>query len=141
MTGSFFPGPDGDGLVFRHLARIGPGRIIQIGCWPTLFGMRVRAGFTNDLSYHIDWCCGDRDEAISLGYSLALGLLGERVTTQPDRPFEGIPETSRVKPFTHDPDFLLLIGSLRAKPVETLLVPPLFELRNRYNELAIAFLA
>lgn len=133
MENKFAKAPDKDGLVFRRRAPIVPGRTLQIGLWPTLFGMRVRAGWEGELSYQIDWCCGADNATIALAYKLCLAVLNARLGLKADQIFAGIPLCSKIKPIPLDPEFMAYVSKLPQKPIEIEAIPDFHKLRESHH--------
>jgi len=93
--------------------------LIEIGLYPVMFGVRVRAGFVGSHYSHLDWCAGASPEHIQSLYKIAVTILEAR---SEDRfCFNGIPGVSRVKPYFNDPEFLKEIAKLleASLPAET----------------------
>lgn len=82
------------------------GRVIVLGVYPVLFGLRVRAGYKGDMYYHIDWCCGD-----NMDLALITLAAARRVVVSKDG-FDGVPGFSKIKPWPKDPDFSAILNRL-----------------------------
>lgn len=73
---------------------------IEIGILPVIYGFRVRAGYVGAAGCEIDWCCGDKQAMVELGYFVCKKLLSQGFS------FSEIPSCSRIKPFYKDMPFM-----------------------------------
>lgn len=89
-------------VIHRMISENG---IVEIGVYKVIFGWRVRAGFCGDAFCQIDWCGGDNWENVERLFSICHSILTKR--DEDKNCFNGIPETSRIKPFYNDLNFLI----------------------------------
>lgn len=99
---------------------------VELGIYPVLYGMRVRAGLIGDAGCPIDWCCGGSQAVLEWAYAAAKALLLRH------RSFAGIPSHSEIKPLINDVQFIAKIGQLLEEPLVPEPLPPIYELRQRY---------
>lgn len=92
--------PHGTGLINRMESE---GGLVEVGVYPVLFGARIRAGFVGFPYCEIDWCCGDSQRHLN-SHMMAVCLFLMRREENMDC-FDGLPETSRIKPCWKDEDF------------------------------------
>lgn len=104
----FNPAEDND-LIHRLVSDCGT---IEIGLYRVLFGYRVRAGYTNDMFYNIDWCGGGDNGQIELLYSIAKNILEHQGN------FKCLQSVSAIKPFFKDQLFVDHINSKVVKPLQ-----------------------
>lgn len=127
MNDLFQPKPDNETLVARV---VNDEHGIEIGVYPVLYGMRVRAGFVGQGWTHLDWCCGSSQETLEWGYGAILHLLSKRLGSE--SPFDGIPTSSEIKPITLDTKFIGKVGELIDGCFDMPKLPPILDLRQRY---------
>lgn len=77
---------------------------IEMGAWPVMFGVRLRAGFIGTGTCEIDWCMGQHEAVLSAFYHLLKGYI--ETFEQGENPFENLPGTSEVKPVWNDEKFM-----------------------------------
>ncbi len=92
---------------------------IQMAIHTVMFGYRVRAGYTDNFHYDLDWCGGADQTQVELLYSIAKNIIEHKGS------FEGVPGNSDIKPFFNDPAFLEKIYSLVTMPLEMVKLNPL----------------
>lgn len=73
---------------------------IEIGVLPVIYGFRVRAGYVGAGGCEIDWCCGNLQSMVELGYFVCKKLLSQGCS------FSDMPSSSRIKPFYKDMPFI-----------------------------------
>lgn len=116
---------DNSNLVFRHTSGS-----IELGFFPTIYGVRVRAGYINSATCNIDWCCGDQAEVIRFLFNKCLAILS---LSEEANAFKDVPSHSNIKPAIFDKDFLKIIESLPQKNLN-LLVPTIYEIRAQWEK-------
>lgn len=116
-------------LFYRKVSECGK---IEIGVAPVLYGFRVRAGYTNDFMYHIDYCAGNNLDQVQRIYSIVLSILSARTHDF----FEGFP-VEHVKPMHNNPQcFIKLIHLLGTNEVINVKTPNIHNLKqNLFHEL------
>lgn len=120
------PAPDTENLVARLVdEEVG----IEMGIYPVLYGMRVRAGFIGQPAVRVDWCCGANQLTLEWAYTAVRQVLEEKAG--PDV-FNNIPLTSKIKPIYNDADFVLKVSQLFEWPVHVEPLSPISDLRRRY---------
>jgi hypothetical protein len=83
---------DTEELLYRQVS---DDNRIEMGVGPVMFGFRVRAGFTGDDGFYIDYCAGADVEFLKTLYALVLlGLQKHRFADFPKQ---------EMKPFYNDP--------------------------------------
>ncbi len=80
----------------------------------TIFGYRLMAGFVDmqyfDTSYsELNICCGDNEIAYNDMFCKILFIISKN---PPDKPFQGIPKMSKIKPYFNDTEFCETINTL-----------------------------
>lgn len=91
------------GLSPRYVSDDGK---IEVGVYPVMFGVRVRAGYVGLGVCELDWCCGTNRVFLEG----LLGALKKHIQANPKNPFEGLPTISQIKPAYNDPDFMKAIN-------------------------------
>ena len=94
-----------DNFIHRRVSENG---IVHFGIHRVLYGYRVRAGFTKDFHYFLDWCGGADWKSVEILYSACMNILGQREENRDA--FLDLPSISKIKPFTLDPEFIKFIS-------------------------------
>lgn len=110
---------DNENLVYRHT--MGE---LELGIWPVLFGMRVRAGYIGDPCALLDWCAGNDQRLLNWCFSAAKNIL----ENQGD--FNGIPRCSSKKPVNLDSVFVSELTRLFQGRLEVEQLPSISSLRE-----------
>lgn len=109
---------------------------IEMGIWPVMYGMRIRAGFlepgcTHSLFYKLDYCAGADQLWMQQIYSLVKSILEHREVDT--NAFNGFP-AQIVKPMIKD--FDCLMGLIRMaknyNPANIIELPSIIDLRSKY---------
>ena len=109
---------------------VSDGNFIEIGIYPVLYGMRVRAAFVGNQWSDIDWCCGLNQQTMNYAFSLLKYVLGQREENRDA--FKGLPTHSRIKPFTSDLEFLAILGGLMPDNLTVQKLPTIQKIRDNY---------
>ncbi len=120
--------------LFDYLThcRASANRVAYVSVFRVMFGWRVRAGlFANVAGSELDWCGGGHWPDVERLYSLAAGILTQRI--EDNRCFDGIPGVSTIKPFYRDMRFLQTVCALAGPncPLITLDKPNITALNSR----------
>lgn len=84
--------------------RLSSGGLVHVGVYRVLYGVRIRAGFTNDKwGVTLDWCAGAEWWNVEALYSACITILSLRDENR--NCFKGIPQVSNIKPFFNDLEF------------------------------------
>jgi hypothetical protein len=84
--------------------------LIFIGLYRTMYGVRIRAGFKDLPSCHVDWCCGDSVEIVNSFFNRLISILEKR--KEDLDAFKNIPLLSDIKPLHKDTIFTEKIISI-----------------------------
>lgn len=79
----------------------------QVGIYPVIFGMRVRAGYKDSYVYNIDYCCQMNKQYLDLIYSIVIHILYNHHNEE--NPFNYFPYQNK-KPFFEDENFKYLLN-------------------------------
>lgn len=90
--------------------------LVKMAIYPVLFGYRVRGWLTTEYACRIDWCGGADYTQIKTLYSILRNILLNREENK--HAFDGLPETSNIKPFFNDEAFVNNISSQITQPLE-----------------------
>jgi hypothetical protein len=114
-----------DGFVFHMVSECDN---LVIGVYPVIFGFRVRAGFKNDYSYGIDYCCGNSKGDVELIFSVVKNIIEQRS----ENPFAGFPRQD-MKPFMKNKtEFKQLIGMIDKPSYQRVLLPDIHSIKRDY---------
>lgn len=108
----------------------GDGRV-EMGLWPVMYGVRIRAGYVGSMSCEIDWCMGDNKAMLTIFYH----LLKNYLQALPDgvAPFAGVPGSSRIKPAWNDQAFIKELAEKLNQPTLTTILPDHEKRQNHYS--------
>lgn len=101
---------------------------IQVGLHPTIFGMRIRAGWKGSPVCEIDWCAGDNHSLAKILYNTAVSILESRI--EDDNPFQGLPPCSKIKPANLDTEFIDYLAKITPKELTNFEVKTHTEVRE-----------
>lgn len=94
--------------------------------YPVIYGFRVRAGYAGSQWFELDYCAGDKIEAIEEIYSIVTRILIKH------RDFSVFPFQNR-KPMFNDPECASKLFELaKGTPEETVNFEKLHELKRKY---------
>jgi hypothetical protein len=102
--------------------------LIEIGIYPVMFGMRIRAGFVGTYTYEIDYCAGSDQMWVEALYSAIKCILENRPEERSC--FNGFP-LQTVKPMINDPACFTKLSSMNTILKHTKL-PSISILRKEY---------
>ena len=116
-----------EGFIFREVSENG---LIEIGIYPVMYGFRVKAGFTKNDYYHIDWCCGNDQFFIERIYSILKDILSKREENY--YCFKNILTHSEIKPLFNDKYFLKWLSRHIPVNLKEETLPDLHILKDKY---------
>lgn len=83
---------------------------VEIYRYPVLFNrFRLRAGYANEESVRLDWCCGEEQLLFITALSSLMTYWQDK---GPENAFDGLLPHSNVKPWNRDPEFVEFMNRL-----------------------------
>jgi hypothetical protein len=119
--------PTDDGFMYHAITDCETNPLV-IGVYPVMYGFRVRAGYKGEMSYSLDYCCGNEKGDVELIYSAVKNIIEQRS----EKPFIGFPVQNQ-KPFMrNEVEFKQLLDMIDKTTYVRQHMPDIHEIKRSY---------